>query len=195
MVALALGVDTTITAAEAPGSEADEVPSIGVGVLAHKWATRVTLAGVDAFADLTTAHLQRCVDTSTEALRASGVGKMDHVDLLEVASDAAAAEKRTPAGSPAHLTLPVLVGLWNADGDDAVVVDLNTLSEVHDGNVVHERRRTVLSVQDHSAYSHVKCPLLVIVSIMHGNVQDVNIDVARAIETMSSRDGNTIADQ
>jgi len=195
MVALALSVDTTITAAEAPGSETDEVPSIGVGVLAHKWATRITLAGVDAFADLTTAHLQRSVDTSTEALRASGVGKMDHVDLLEVASDAAAAEKRAPAGSPAHLTLPVLVDLWNADGDDAVVVDLNTLSEVHDGNVVHERRRTVLSVQDHSVYSHVKCPLLVIVAIMHANVQDVNVDVARAIETVSSRDGNLIADQ
>jgi len=148
VVALALGVDTTITAAEAPGGDTDEVPSVGGNVLAHIWAARVTLAGVDAFADLSTAHLQSSVDTSAEACRASLVGKMDHLDLLEVTGDAAAAEERAPAGSPAHATLPVLVGLRNADGNDAVVVELNRVSEVHDGNVVHERRRTVLSVHD-----------------------------------------------
>lgn len=188
VVARSSGVDTTVTAAIAPAGNTDEVPSVGSGRVEDVWATRVTLAGINVATDLATAHLEGGVDAGTEALLATLVGQVDHVDLHEVARDAAAAEEGTPASGPAVSTSPILAAIWNADWDDVVVVDDELGGELHQSNVVSEGGRAVLRVHDDALHSHRLNPALGSETIVTTDIQDVGVDVGRTEDAVSSSD-------
>lgn len=195
VVARSSGVDTTVTAAIAPAGDTDEVPFAVARGVEDVWATRVTLAGIDVATDLATAHLEGGVDRGAEALLATIVGQVEHVDLHEVARDAAAAEESAPASGPTHCASPILTAIWNADWDDVVVVDDDGRSGLHQGNVVSEGGRAVLRVHDQALNSHGLNPCLYAETIVTTDIEHVGVDVGRAEDAVSSSDDPADVDE
>jgi len=188
VVARSSGVDTTVTTAIAPAGDTDEVPSVSTIGVEDVWATRVTLAGIDVATDIATAHLEGGVDRGAEALLATLVGQVQHVDLHKVARDAAAAEESTPARGPTHFASPILTTIWNADWNDVVVVDDDWHSGLHQGNVVSESGRAVLRVHDDARNLHGLNPCLQVETIVTADIECVGVDVGRAKDAVSSSD-------
>jgi len=187
-VARGSGVHATIAAAIAPAGNTDQVPILVTDRLEDIWATRVTLAGVDAAANLATAHLDGGVDAGAEASLATIVHQVEHVHLHEVAGDATTAKEGAPAGSPAHGALPVLGTVWDADWNDVVVVDLDWSIKLHQRDVVSEGGRAVLRVVDDTLHSLRLNPGLLHVTIVTADIQNVDSRVGVAKWTVSSGD-------
>jgi len=195
MIASGSGVHATVTATIAPAGNTDQVPVVVDSRLEDIRATRVTLAGVDAAANLATAHLEGGVDVVAEAGLAAIVAQVKHVHLHEVAGDAAAAEEGAPASGPSHFVGPVLVAMWNADWHDVVVVDNDLSGELHQGDVVSERSRAVLRVVDDTLHSHRLHPVLLGVTVVTANIHNVDTNVGVAKWAVSSGDRPPAVDQ
>jgi len=152
------------------------------------------LAGVNALANLTTAHLHGSVDAGAEALLATIVGQVDHVHLHEVARNAAAAEEGTPTSGPSVLGLPVLTLVWDADWDDVVVIDGELGVELHQSNIVSKCGRAVLVVDEDALNSLRDDPGLSVKTIVTTDIQNVHRWILVAEDAMSSSDEPPVVD-